>query len=158
LDGHHHTSVRMDGDEVVITARDHSEARVTKSGELYIDDKQVVVDGDERKLLSRYNAGVRNIEARGIQIGHDALHMVGGIMGMVVADLFSDDSDGRIDRDARRAAEPIKQEALALCKDVQAERQLQSAIVAVLPAFAPYAVIDTKPDHDCHVDDDDIEV
>ena len=158
LDGHHHTSVRMDGDEVVITARDHSEARVARSGDLYINDKQVAVNADERKLLSRYNTGVRDIETRGMQIGRDALHMVGGIMSVVVADLFSDDADGRIDRDARRVAEPIKQEALALCKDVQAERQLQAAIAAALPAFQPYAVIDTKPDHDCHVDDDDIEV
>jgi len=160
LDGHHHTSVRMDGDEVVITARDHSEARVTQSGDLYIDDKPVAVDGDERKLLRRYNTGVRNIEARGMQIGRDALHMVGGIMGVVVADLFSGEvgDDNHIEADARSVAGPLKQEARALCKDVQAERKLQAAIVVKLPAFAPYAVIDTQPDHDCHVDDDDTEV
>jgi len=155
---HHHTSVRMDGDEVVITARDHSEARITAAGDLYIHDQAVTLSADQRKLLSRYHAGVRNIEARGMQIGRDAMHMVGGIMGVVVADLFTDDADARIDRDARRVAEPIKQEALALCKDVQSERQVQAAIVAQLPAFRPYAVIDTKSDHDCHVDNDDIEV
>lgn len=81
-------------------------------------------------------------------------------MGVVVADLFSGEvgDDNRIEADARSVAGPLKQEARALCKDVQAERQVQAAIVAGLPAFQPYAVIDTKPDHDCHVDDDDIEV
>ena len=158
LDGHHHTSVRMDGDDVVITARDHSEARVTPTGDLYIEDRQVAVSADQRKLLRSYDLGIRNIERRGLQVGRDAQHMVSGIMSVVVADLFSDDADGRIDRDARRVAEPIKQEALALCKDVQAERQVQAAIVAELPAFTPYAVIDTQPDHDCHVDDGDTEV
>ena len=155
---HHHTSVRLRGDDVVITARDHSEARVTPAGDLYIEDKAVAVSADQRKLLRRYNSGIHNIEARGMQIGRDALHMVGGIMGVVVADLFTDDADARINRDAERAAEPLKQEARALCKDVQAERQVQAAIVAGVPSFRPYAVIDTASDHDCHVDDNDIEV
>lgn len=160
LTGHHHTSVRMDGDDVVITARDHSEARVTPAGDFYIEDKAVAVSPEQRKLLRSYSLGIHNIERRGIQIGRDALHMVGGIMGVVVADLFSGEvgDDNRIEADARSVAGPLKQEARALCKDVQAERQVQAAIVAGLPAFQPYAVIDTKPDHDCHVDDDDIEV
>jgi hypothetical protein len=161
LEGHHHTGVRMDGDDVVITAHDHSKARITPAGDLYIEDKAVAVSVDQRKLLRRYNSGVHNIETRGMQIGRDAVRMVGGIMGVVMADLFSngfDDDDHKIDADAERAAEPLKQEARALCKDVQAERKVQAAIAAGIPAFQPYAVIDTQSDHDCHVDDDDIEV
>ena len=152
--------IHMDGDDVVIRARDGSEARISPDGDLDIDGKPVAVNGDERKLLRRYHLGIRNIEARGMQIGRDALHLVGGIVGTVVADLFTygSDDDKQIDRDAERQAEPLKQEARALCKDVQAERQVQGAIVSQLPAFKPYAVIDTKSDHDCHVDDNDIEV
>src|ERR1700742_3492757 len=56
LGGHHHTGVRMDGDDVVITARDHSKARVTPAGDLYIEDKAVAVTVDQRKLLRRYNS------------------------------------------------------------------------------------------------------
>jgi hypothetical protein len=159
ISSHHVDGVHMRGQDVVITARDGSEAIVTPAGDLYIDDRTVAVTADQRKLLSRYTAGIRNIESRGLQIGRDALHMVGGIMGVVVADLFSDGDDkDQIDHDARVAAEPLKREARALCKDVQAERKVQSAIVAQLPAFQPYAVIDTKSDHDCHVDDNDIEI
>src|SRR5579872_4117698 len=123
--------IHMDGDDVVIRARDGSEARITPDGGLDIDGKPVAVNGDERKLLRRYHLGIRNIEARGLQIGRDALHLVGGIMGTVVADLFTygADDDNRIDRDAERQAGPLKQEARALCKDVQAERQVQGAIV-----------------------------
>ncbi|HEY3644969.1 MAG TPA: DUF2884 family protein, partial [Gammaproteobacteria bacterium] len=141
------------------TARDHSEARVTPAGDLYIRGRAVAVDDDERKLLRRYSSGIRNIEKRGMQIGQDAMHMVGGIMGVVVANLFSGDfDDAKMETDARTVAEPLKQEARALCKDVQAERQVQAAIVVGLPAFQPYAVIDTQSEHDCHVDDNDIEV
>lgn len=153
---HGTTDIRMHDDEVVITARDGSEARVTSAGDLTIRGQAVAVSGDQRKLLRRYTTGIRNIEQRGMQIGRDAMHMVGGIMGVLVADLFSGDMDdhGKIDADARSVAEPLKQEARALCKDVQAERQVQAAIVAQFPAFQPYAVIDTEPEHNCHVDDD----
>lgn len=152
--------IHMDGDDVVIKAHDGSHARITPAGDLYIDGKPVSVNGDERKLLVRYHLGIRNIEQRGIQIGRDALHLAGGVIGAVVADLFSEDGvdDQQIDRDAKRRAEPLKQEARALCKDVQAERQVQAAIAIQLPAFMPYAVIDTESAHDCHVDDNDIEV
>lgn len=153
------SQIYMDGDDVVITARDHSKARISPGGDLSISGKTVAVTDEERKLLRRYSLGVRDIQTRGLQIGRDALNMVGGIMGVVVADLFTGgDDDQRIDRDARAKAEPLKQEARALCKDVQSERQVQAALVAELPAFQPYAVIDTKSEHDCHVDDNDIEV
>jgi hypothetical protein len=157
---HGDTDVRMRDGEVVITARDGSEARVTQAGDLYIRDQAVTVSADQRKLLRRYNTGIRNIEARGMQIGRDALHMVGGIMGVVVANLFSGDigDDNKIEADARSVAAPLKQEARGLCQDVQTERQVQAAIAAGLPAFQPYAVIYAESDHDCHVDDGDIQV
>jgi hypothetical protein len=152
--------ISMDGDDVVIRAKDGSRARITSAGDLYIDDKAMAVNGDERRLLRRYHLGIHNIEDRGMQIGRDAMHLAGGVIGTVMADLFSagDVDDKQIDRDAERQAEPLKQEARALCKDVQSERQLQSALVAQLPAFQPYAVIHSDSDHDCHVDDNDIEV
>ncbi|HSN16871.1 MAG TPA: hypothetical protein VLV87_01565 [Gammaproteobacteria bacterium] len=154
------SSISMDGDDVLIKGRDGGKARITPAGDLSIDGRTVAVDAGERKLLVRYSLGIRNIERRGMQIGRDALHLVGGIMGTVVADLFSEEGvdDKRIDRDAEQKAEPLKQEARALCKDVQSERQVQADIVSQLPAFRPYAVIDTESDHDCHVDDNDIEV
>ena len=154
------SQIHMDGEDVVITAHDGSKARITPAGGLSIGGKTVAVDDGQRKLLRRYCLGIHNIEARGMQMGRDALHMVGGIMGTVVADLFTGggDNDDKIDRDAKRQAEPLKQEARALCKDVQTERQVQGTIVAQLPAFQPYAVIDTRSDNDCHVDDKDIEV
>ena len=152
--------ISLDGDDVVIKARDGSLARITAAGDLSIEGKTVAVNDGERKLLRRYHLGIHSIEDRGMQIGRDAMHLAGGVIGTVMADLFSagEVDDKQIDRDAERQAEPIKQEARALCKDVQSERQLQSALVAQLPAFQPYAVIHSDSDHDCHVDDNDIEV
>ena len=160
IDAYGDSRIHLDGDDVVIRARDGSRARITAAGDLYIDGKSMAVNDGERKLLVRYHLGIHNIEDRGLQIGRDAMHLAGGVIGVVMADLFSggDVDDKQIDRDAERQAAPLKQEALALCKDVQSERQLQSALVAQLPAFQPYAVIHSDSGHDCHVDHDDIQV
>lgn len=160
IDVYGDSRISLDGDDVVIRAKDGSHARITPGGDLYIDGKAVAVDDGERKLLRRYHLGIHTIEDRGMQIGRDAIHLAGGVIGIVMADLFSgsDVDDKQIDRDAERQAEPLKQEARALCKDVQSERRLQSDLVAQLPAFQPYAVIHADSDQDCHVDHDDIEV
>jgi len=152
-------NVTLSGDDVVITAKDGSEARVTPAGDLTIRDRPVAVDDYTRKLLRSYVLGIHDIRDRGMQIGRSAVAMVGGMLGTLVADLVSGDGGddhGQIDRDMRAKAEPLKQQARALCKDVQAERQVQAAIVAKLPAFRPYAVINTKSEHDCHVDDTEV--
>jgi hypothetical protein len=53
-------------------------------------------------------------------------------------------------------AEPLKEEARALCKDVKSEKQVQDAIASSLPAFQPYAVIEPHPEHSCHIDGDEV--
>jgi len=42
-----------------------------------------------------------------------------------------------------------------LCSEVQQERAVQERLTAELPEFRPYAVIDTDPQDDCHIDDND---
>ena len=151
--------ITVDDGDVVITARDGSKARISPEGDLTIGGAPVKVDATQRQLLRRYALGIHDIERRGMQIGRDALDMVGGIMGTVVADLFSGDTDDReVDRDARAKAEPLKREARALCDDVRSERKLQSDLVDRLPAFKPYAVIKPESGDDCHVNDNDVEV
>lgn len=153
------SGIRIDGDDVVIRAKDGSHARIKVDGSLYIDDKPVAVNDGERKLLIRYRVGIHDIRDRGMQIGRDAVHLASDVIGSVLAGLFSGDiGDKRIDGDEERKAEPLKQEARALCKDVKGEIKLQSELVAELPAFQPYAVIHTDSDHDCRVDNDDVAV
>jgi hypothetical protein len=151
-------NITMRGDDVVIKADDGSEAVVSPAGDLTIRSKSVAVDDYTRKLLRSYVLGIHDIRARGMEIGRSALTMVSGMLGTLVADLVTsgDDSDKQIDKDMRAKVEPLKQQARALCKDVQAERLVQAAIVAKLPAFQPYAVIDTQSEHDCHVDGNEV--
>jgi hypothetical protein len=153
--------IHMDGDDAVITAHDGSVARISPLGDLSIRGKAVAVSPSQRQLLQRYAAGIRNIQDRGLAIGEHAVQMVGGMLGTLVSSLFEvgGDADSKdLDQRMRAKAEPLKEEARALCKDVKAEKRTQDAIAASLPAFQPYAVIEPHPEHSCHIDGDDIEV
>ena len=149
------TDIYLRGEDVVITATDMSEALITPAGDLKIAGKPVTVTGNERELLKKYSAGILDIQERGVLIGQHAVDMVGGMVGTLVEDLVaSDGDDKKLDKDMKAKAEPLKDEARALCTDVRIQKQLQQQIVAALPAFRPYAVIDTDSENNCHVDDD----
>ncbi|MGE5624154.1 MAG: DUF2884 family protein [Bacillota bacterium] len=158
MNANRHSNISFDGNAVVIAADDDSEARVTSAGDLIIRGKTLTVTAEQRKLLQQYYGGLRDIENRGLAIGEHAVHMVGGMLGGLVEALFDNDDDADLDRRMREKAEPLKEEARALCKDVQTERTVQDEIAGEIPAFKPYAVINTESDHDCHIDNHDIEV
>ena len=150
----HDITVR--GQDVVITADDSSEALISPTGRLSIRGRDVPVSGDERALLRQYSTGILDIQQRGMAIGKAAADMVGGMMGVIMADLFTyGDDDKQMNKDVKAAAEPLKQEARALCTEVQHERVVQDKLATELPEFRPYAVLDTDSDNDCHVDDND---
>ena len=149
--GHHHTGLHLDGDDVVIVADDRSEARVTPTGNLYVAGRPVAVNASQRAMLRKYNAGIHDIETRGLEIGKSALKLVGGMLDTLVDAALAGEDDAAIEARARATTEPIKEQGRELCQVAQAEHDLQDQIAAQLPAFRPYAVIDS--DHDCHDDD-----
>lgn len=157
MDAFHHTDsdgvdIVMRGADVVITARDDSEARITPDGDLSIRDRRVPVTGEQRRLLRQYSQGIVDIEHQGMEIGRQAVAMVGGMVGTLVSDLLEDDGDKKLDADMNRKAEPLDQAATEICKEVNAQKVLQDEIAAEIPAFKPYAVIHKDADEDCHAD------
>jgi len=152
---HADSDITLRGDDVLITPDNADQARITPTGDLLIRDKQVPLTGDERALLRKYSAGMRTIQQHGLAIGRHAVDMVGGMVGLLVTDLLSADDGKQMDKDIRAKAEPLKQEAMELCNAVRTQKQLQDAIADELPAFRPYAVIDTDTQDDCHVNNHD---
>jgi hypothetical protein len=148
--------IHMDGRDVLITARDGSVARVSPTGDLEIRGKAVTVTPAQRQLLQHYAAGIRDIQDRGLAIGQHAVQMVGGMLGTLVSSIFEDGDSQDLDQKMRAKAEPLREEAFALCKDVKSEKQVQDALAASLPAFQPYAVIEPHPEHSCHTDGDEV--
>lgn len=141
---------RESGD-VVITARDHTQAHITRSGALIIDGRAVTVNTQQRSLLLKYADGIDNIERQGLKVGTQAVNMVGDFVGVLVSDLLTDTDKHQMDRDVKARAEPLKTAARSLCESVKAQRRLQDDITDEIPAFKPYAVLDQD---NCHVDED----
>ncbi|HEX4300869.1 MAG TPA: hypothetical protein VH327_08360 [Gammaproteobacteria bacterium] len=151
-----HDNIEMRDGDVFITADDGSVARISPLGDLDIRGKAVAVSPSQRQLLQRYAAGIHDIQDRGMEIGQHAVQMVGGMLGTLVSSLFEDGGDHDLDQRMKAKAEPLKEEARALCKDVKSEKQVQDAIASSLPAFQPYAVIEPHPEHSCHIDGDEV--
>ena len=153
----YHDNIEMRDGDVLITADDGSVARISPLGDLEIRGKPVMVTPSQRQLLQHYAAGIRDIQDRGLEIGQHAVQMVGGMLGTLVSSLFEDGGDSQdLDQRMKARAEPLKEEARALCRDVKNEKRTQDAITASLPAFQPYAVIEPHPEHDCHIDDNQV--
>lgn len=156
---HHHSSdIGLDGDDVLIIAHDRSEARITPSGQLYIKGRSVSVSDGQRKLLQQYNAGIHDIETRGLEIGKSAIDLVGGMLGTLVTEALAGEDDDTIEDHVRSRTGPIKEQARQLCKVAHAERSLQDQIALQIPSFQPYAVMedDDDSDNDCHIDDREV--
>lgn len=154
VDATQHGQIDIHGSDIVITADDDSQARISQTGDLSIRGKAVSLSAAQRSMLQQYSANMREIERRGMDIGAHATELATGIVGAVFADLMTGDTD-QVDKDAKAKAEPIKQEAREICKVVLAQESLQDRISASLPAFKPYAVIsEDDTQHNCHVDDD----
>lgn len=141
--------------DVVITAEDDSQARITRDGGLIITGKNIAVTAGQRQLLLQYVHGIDTIEHQGMEIGAQAVNMVGGMVGAIIGDLFTDGSDKHVDRDVKDRARPLKDAARSLCTTVQSQEQVQDAIAREIPAFKPYAVIDKDTRDQCHIDNDD---
>src|SRR5690348_10779507 len=79
--------IRMDRGQVVITADDGSEARVTPAGDFLVGDKAVAVSTEQRTLLKQYNRQILDIEDRGMQIGMQGAKLALNVLGDVFAGL-----------------------------------------------------------------------
>jgi hypothetical protein len=153
-----HSNIDFQANDLVITNRADDEARISPAGDLVIAGKAVAINPGQRKLLQQYYGGMRDIEHQGLAIGEHALDMVGGMLGTLLTAVLSGDEDKDVDKKMKEKTTPLKDEARALCRDVRDERVLQDKIAGEIPAFKPYAIMDADSEHDCHIDDNDIEV
>jgi hypothetical protein len=144
--GFHHLTLRNG----VLTAHSQGspDAVIDAAGNLSIDGKAVAVTPAQRDLLKKYYADVVAIRQAGIETGKAGAAMAGHAIGAVAAGLAHGDPDSIGPKiDAR--AKDIEAKAMVICNSVAALRTDQDAIVAALPAFKPYANIETQEVDDC---------
>lgn len=156
---HHHHGIIVDGGhnihvvngDVVITA-DKGEARITGKGELYVNGKSVPVTDQQKVELLQYSSSVKDLETHAMQLGLNAAGFAAGIVGEVIADLFSGEDEDQIDKDAHARANEFKKNALPLCNDVRSIKKLQDKLAIDIPSFKPFAVVEGKDADDCEQD------
>ena len=142
------SAIRLQNGDVVITPDARPEARVSAQGTLSIGGRAVVVTPAQRAQLRAYHRDAFAVLRSGLAIGKAGAAMAGSVVGSVIGHL-ADGSTRGIQHAADQQADRIRQQAAALCAQLDVLRRAQDAAAADLPAFAPYAVLKSDAARDC---------
>ncbi|MGH8372438.1 MAG: DUF2884 family protein [Gammaproteobacteria bacterium] len=150
INGDH--GIQIERGDIVIHSDNGSEARITSSGALSIDGKNVPVNDQQKVKLLQYANTVKDIETQGMKLGMDAAGFALNVVGDVFAALLSGEDENSIDKEANARARKFKQRALPICKDVHSLKLIQDELTASIQSFRPFAIIEAKDADDCERD------
>lgn len=138
---------------IAVHAHSGPDAIVTPDGDLSIDGKAVTVTADQHDLLKLYYAQVMAIRNDGIATGKAGVALAGHAIGSVASGLAQGNPDS-IGPAIDARAKQVEAKAIAICNDLVALREKQDAIANTLPAFKPYALLNSKETTDCKAHQD----
>ena len=115
-------------------------ASVQSSGDIAIGSHPVPLTAPQQALAQHYYQDAVRLEAAGESTGKAGGRAVVSMLGSLGSALWHDDAS-TVNRAAHQDAANIKARVSALCGRMSALRGAQNALIAVLPAFAPYRVI-----------------
>jgi hypothetical protein len=144
-----HGRITTENGEVVIHADDGGTAHIAPDGTLVIAGITQPLSPAQRQLLVQYVSTVHDIEHQGMQLASAAPDFAAGVVANVFAGLFSGESDTDIDVKAHQSANDFVQKVQPICQGLKHLQQIQGGIVAGMPAFSPYAVINAHDVQDC---------
>ncbi|HEX6613525.1 MAG TPA: hypothetical protein VF022_06665 [Rhodanobacteraceae bacterium] len=145
-----HLSIADNGD-VIAYARDGGNARIGAMGELAIAGKAVPVAPAQRELLQAYHADAVKLQKDGIATGAAGLSTGMHALGAVATGLASGKPDS-IDAKVNAKADKVEALARVVCEDLARLYADQGKLAAAVPAFAPYATIESHNVSECHAD------
>lgn len=145
-----HLSIADNGD-VIAYAHDGGKARISAAGELEIAGKPVPVTPAQRQLLQGYHADAVKLQKDGIATGAAGLSTGIHALGAVATGLASGNPDS-IDAKVNAKADKVEALARAVCEDLARLYTDQGKLTAAVPAFAPYATIESHDVSECHTD------
>ncbi len=151
------TSISMEGQSIdlhashiLIRIRSDDTAEILRNGDLRIAGRAVALTPAQRVLTTRYFTQAQVALFDGVRTGIAGARMAGSVIGALIPALFHDDS--RIINDTAHAQTvTLDRHVDRLCAEIGAIRSTQDQLVARLPAFAPYAVIDQRSVESCWV-------
>jgi hypothetical protein len=143
-------TLRYEGD-VLRLERDGRIARLTPAGDLAIDGAPVAVDAAQRALLVEHYGAVRSLRTNAVATGREGVALGKQVVGDVIAGLAKGDTSG-IEANAKAGAERVKLAAARICDDLAAIDSVEGRVTAAVPAFAPFAFVETGDVEDCRKD------
>lgn len=145
-----HLSIADNGD-VIAYAHGGGNARISAAGELQIAGKPVQVSPAQRQLLQGYHADAVELQKDGIATGAAGLSTGIHALGAVASGLASGTPDS-IDAKVNAKADKVDALARVVCEDLARLYADQGKLTAAIPAFAPYATIESHDVSECHAD------
>ncbi len=139
------------GDGVTLHASGLPNAKISASGDLEINGKNVEVNAAQRALLQSYHHEINAMTADGIAIGKQGAALAGKAVTEVIKGAISGNADN-VESRVEAEAKKIEQRAMQLCKRLVKVKASQDALAASLPEFRPYATMDQSDVDGCGTD------
>jgi hypothetical protein len=136
------------GKTLTININGLPKAEITESGDFSVDGKPVPVTDAQRALLATYYQELNGMGAAGIATGKEGAALAGKAVGAAITGVLTgnpDDIDAKVEAEAKK----VEAAAMKICDRLAAMHRTQEALVAQLPAFAPYGGISLGDVSDC---------
>lgn len=141
-------NVTSNGKVITLRANGQPDAKISADGGLTIGGETIAVNPAQRVLLQSYLKEMNGMTADGIAIGKQGAALAGTAVSEAIKGAINGDGE-QIDARIEAEAEKIEQQAMQLCRRLVTIKASQDALADQLPAFKPYATIDTADVDDC---------
>lgn len=136
------------GKTLTISAEGLPKAEITAAGDFSIGGKPVQITDIQRALLAAYYQELNGIGAAGMATGKEGAALAGKAVGSAIKGVFTGTPEN-IEAQVETAAKKVEAEAMKICDRLAGLHTAQEALVAQLPAFAPYSGLTLDDVADC---------
>jgi hypothetical protein len=141
-------TLNINGKTLTINAAGLPKAEITADGDFSIGGEPVQVNDVQRALLTTYYGELRGIGAAGVATGKEGAALAGKAVGTAIKGVLNGEPEN-IDAQVEAAARKVEAEAMKICDRLSGLHAAQQALVAQLPAFAPYGGLTLDDVADC---------
>lgn len=141
--------VRINGKRLSRNAGTLPPAHITPEGQLVVDGRDVAMDDASRALARDYRNHLIAIAETGMDLG-----VQGADLGMraardAIGSLLRGDTE-EMEKRIEKEAKQLEASAMRICDDLPGLLDTQQALAAAVPAFVPYAKMESSDIADCH--------
>ena len=135
-------------ENIDLSATGYPRVEITPTGDFLIEGKAVMVNAEQKALLTEYHGHITKVAEAGIGIGLEGADLAGKAVTEAIKGVFTGNSD-QIDKKIEAEAKGIEQSAQKLCDLLPAMKATQDKLAVALPEFKPYASMDQSDIDNC---------